>query len=53
MLSDSSGPTETADFRQQRTSYFNVKGKAFPLQGWTGPEGFRRFRLPDFKTIGT
>jgi hypothetical protein len=24
------------------------KGKA-----WTGPEGSRRLRLPDFKTIGT
>jgi hypothetical protein len=29
------------------------KGKAIPLQAWTGPEGSRRVRLPDFKTIGT
>ena len=29
------------------------KGKATPLQAWTGPEGSRRLRLPDFKTIGT
>jgi len=29
------------------------KGKAIPLQAWTGPEGCRRLRLPDFKTIGT
>jgi hypothetical protein len=29
------------------------KGKAIPLQAWTGPEGYRRLRLPDFKTIGT
>jgi hypothetical protein len=29
------------------------KGKAIPLQAWTGPEGSRRMRLPDFKTIGT
>jgi hypothetical protein len=29
------------------------KGKAIPLQSWTGPEGFRRLRLPHFKTIGT
>jgi len=29
------------------------KGKAIPLQAWTGPEGSRRLRLPDFKTIGT
>jgi hypothetical protein len=28
-------------------------GKAIPLQAWTDPEGSRRLRLPDFKTIGT
>jgi hypothetical protein len=28
-----------------------VKGKAIPLQAWTGPEGSRMLRLPDFKTI--
>jgi len=27
--------------------------KAIPLQAWTGPEGSRSLRLPDFKTIGT
>jgi antirestriction protein ArdC len=29
------------------------KGKAIPLQPWTGPGGSRRLRRPDFKTIGT
>jgi hypothetical protein len=29
------------------------KGKAIPLQAWTGPEGSRRLRLTDFKTIST
>jgi hypothetical protein len=29
------------------------KGKAIPLQAWTGRECSRRLRLPDFKTIGT
>jgi hypothetical protein len=29
------------------------KDKAIPLQAWTGPEGPRSLRLPDFKTIGT
>ena len=29
------------------------KGTAIPLQAWTGPEGSRTLRLPDFKTIGT
>jgi len=30
-----------------------VKDKAIPLQVRTGPEGSRRLRLPDCKTIGT
>jgi hypothetical protein len=29
------------------------KGKAIPLQALRGPEGSRRLRFPDFKTIGT
>jgi hypothetical protein len=29
------------------------KGKAIPLQAWTGSEGSKRLRLPDFKTINT
>ena len=28
-------------------------GIAIPVQVWTSPEGFRRLRLPDLKTIGT
>jgi len=31
----------------------NETAKAIPLQAWTGPEGSRRLRLPDFKTFGT
>jgi len=27
-----------------------VKGKAVPLQPWTGPEGSRKLRFPDFVT---
>jgi hypothetical protein len=30
-----------------------VKKKIIPLQASTGPEGYRRLRLPDFKTVGT
>jgi hypothetical protein len=26
------------------------KGKAVPLQAWTGPEGSRSLRFPDFMT---
>ena len=33
--------------------YCIVKGKAIPLQAWTGPEVSRMLRFPDFKTIGT
>jgi hypothetical protein len=29
------------------------KGETIPLQALTGPEGSRRLRLPDFKTIDT
>jgi hypothetical protein len=29
------------------------KGKEIALQAWTGPEGSRKLRFPDFKTIGT
>jgi hypothetical protein len=29
------------------------KGKAIPLQALTFPQGSRRLRLPDLKTIGT
>jgi len=29
------------------------KCKAIPLQAWRGPEGSRKSRLPDFKTVGT
>jgi hypothetical protein len=27
-----------------------VKGKAVPLQAWSGPEGYRKLRFPDFVT---
>jgi hypothetical protein len=37
----------------QARTLCTVKGRAIPLQALTGPEGSRRFRLPDFKTIGT
>ena len=33
--------------------FLKVKGKAIPLRTWTGPEGSKRLRLPDFKTIDT
>jgi hypothetical protein len=36
---------------ETNTLYKKVKGKAIPLQALTGPEGSRRLRLQDFKTI--
>jgi len=36
------------------TAFFIIsKGKAIPLQPWTGPEGSRRLRLPDFIIVST
>jgi hypothetical protein len=31
----------------------HIKAKAIPLKTWTGYEGSRRSRLPDFKTTDT
>jgi hypothetical protein len=36
-----------------KSGFYYGKGKAVPLRAWTGPEGSRRLRLPDFKKIGT
>jgi len=30
--------------------HVQVKGKAVPLQAWSGPEGSRKSRFPDFTT---
>jgi len=30
-----------------------VKVKAIPVQAWTDPEGSRKLKLPDFKTVDT
>jgi len=39
--------------RMMLTNRSKCKGKAIPLQAWTGPERSRSMRLSDFKTIGT
>jgi len=31
---------------------YDVKVKEISIQAWTGPEGSRKLRIPDFKTIG-
>jgi hypothetical protein len=38
---------------RENTAVGKGKGKAVPLQAWSGPEGSRKLRFPDFKTIGT
>ena len=43
------------NLRRLRTELFwvttqGVKGKAIPLQAWSGPEGSRKLRFPDFVT---
>jgi len=40
-------------FRESYPLKGKGKGKAIPLNAWTGPAGPRRLRLPDFKTIDT
>jgi len=35
------------------TDIITLKGKTILLHAWTGPEGSRRLRLLDFRTIGT
>jgi hypothetical protein len=44
-----------SDVNGHLTSYNLNEGdvKAIPLQALTGPEGSRKLRFPDFKTIGT
>jgi hypothetical protein len=39
--------------KQALATSLAIKGKTIPLQAWTGPEGSRRLKLPDFKTVGT
>lgn len=44
--------------KNTETTYFKdlfkrKKGKAILEDSWTGLEGSRKFKLPDFKAIGT
>jgi len=40
-------------YKTEKDNIEREKGKVIPLLSWTGPEGSRRLRLPDFKTVGT
>ena len=37
-------------FFHSRTEYLDIKGTAVLLQAWSGPEGSRKLRFPDFMT---
>ena len=41
-----------SDINSQEVLKYKIlqKGKAVPLQAWSGPEGSRKLRFPDFKT---
>jgi hypothetical protein len=47
--------SEFPENRRTESHTANIKGKdeAMPWQAWTGPEGSRTMRLPDFKTVST
>jgi hypothetical protein len=44
--------TGRPEFSVQNT-FYSKEAKVIPLQAWTVPEGSRRLKLLDFKTIGT
>jgi len=50
ICSDMFQPQLTGQLTWER---YELKKKTVPLQAWRGPEGSRRLRLPDVKTIGT
>jgi hypothetical protein len=35
---------------RKKVLIINIKGKSDPLQAWSGPEGSRKLRFPDFMT---
>ena len=45
--------THTTKSHSRMLAGEGIKGKAIPLQAWTGPDSYRRLKLPDLKTIGT
>jgi len=41
---------ENISFDASLVIYEYIKGKSVPLQAWSGPEGSRKLRFPDFMT---
>jgi len=40
----------TFEYHNEQNGKGKGKGKAVPLQAWSGPEGSRKLRFPDFMT---
>ena len=40
-----------SQFRTLIHTNIKQEGKAVPLEAWTGPEGYRKLRFPDFMTM--
>ena len=43
-------PSSGSSIQRRTSNQAKVKGKAVLLQAWSGPEGSRKLRLPDFMT---
>jgi len=51
IMNRSEGPQAlTTQCSENMPKIMQVKGKAIPLQTWSGPEGSRKLRFPDFVT---
>ena len=53
VVSSSSSNRSSSISNNSSSNSRSSKSKAIPLQPCTDPEGSRRLRLPDFKTVGT
>jgi hypothetical protein len=42
--------SKLATVSKKSANVYYIKGKAVPLQSWSGPEGSRKLRLPDYMT---
>jgi hypothetical protein len=51
LFADDFAITLLRSYRLQKQTELVDKGKAIPLQAWTGPEGSRRLRLPDLRQL--
>jgi hypothetical protein len=49
-LTSPTGGGRSVGIVRSRTKAMEFKGKAVPLQAWSGPEGTRKLRFPDYMT---